>query len=302
MSAKPMNAAAWGLLVALSALWGGSFFFAKVAVAALPPLTVVWLRVAIAAAALAAFSNAFSARGTPPPWRQCVAMGLLNNVIPFTLMFWAQTRIASGLAAILNATTPLFGLLIAQVMTDDERLTRRRLAGVLIGIAGVATLIGLDALRGDADVVAQFAVLAGACSYGFAGIYGRRFREMSPLATATGQLTAASLLLLPVIAAVDRPWQLPTPPIEVVGALAGLALLSTALGYVLYFRILTIAGATNLLLVTLLIPVSALLLGTIVLGERLALSQVAGMALIGAGLAVIDGRLIGFVRRRTIAA
>ncbi len=290
---RPLGTRQWMLLVALSVLWGGSFFFAKVAVAELPPLTVVWLRVSAATVALLAFLRltAVAMPTSAASWCRFAVMGLLNNVVPFGLMFWAQTRISTGLAAILNATTPLFGLVLSRFLARDERLTPGRIAGVLCGFCGVVVMIGLDALRADTEVLAQFAVLAGACSYGLAGIYGRRFRDAPPMTTAAGQLAASTLILLPLIAIADQPWMLPMPSAHTIAALAGLALLSTALGYVLYFRILAESGANNLLLVTLLIPLSALLLGTIVLGERLVAAQIGGMVLIIAGLAAIDGRL-----------
>jgi drug/metabolite transporter (DMT)-like permease len=291
-----MGALDWFLLLALSILWGGSFFFVGVAVKALPPFTLVLLRVAIAAVALHLVRRA-SGTGMPwdrASWRAFFGMGLLNNAIPFSLIVWGQTHIASGLASILNATTPLFTVLIAHLLTADERLTKGRIVGVLIGLAGVVVLIGPQALAGlGKDVTAQLAVLGAAISYGFAAIFGRRFKRMGvpPLATAAGQVTASSLLLLPVALLVDRPWTLASPGLSAWGAILGLALLSTALAYVLFFRILASAGAVNLMLVTFLIPVSAIVLGSAFLGEALAPADYFGMALIGLGLAAIDGRL-----------
>lgn len=296
-----MDARAWAMLVTLSILWGGSFFFAKVALAELPPLTLVWLRVAGAAAALLVVVRVSGALmpATLRSWAPFAVMGLINNVLPFSLIFWGQSTITSGLAAILNATTPLFAIVLAHLLTRDERLTGARLAGVLCGVGGVAVMIGRDALAGiGANVIAQLAVLAAALSYGFAGIYGRRFRGQAPIVTAAGQVAASAAMLLPVALALERPWTLAAPGATTFAAVAGLALLSTALGYVLYFKILAIAGATNLLLVTLLIPVSALLLGGLVLGEAISASQLGGMVVIFAGLAIIDGRAIGFVRGR----
>jgi drug/metabolite transporter (DMT)-like permease len=220
--------------------------------------------------------------------------GLLNNVVPFCLIVWGQTRIASGLAAILTATTPLATVLVAHVLTADEKLTGRRVAGVLVGLAGVVVMIGPDALAGlGANVLAQLAVLGAAVSYAFAGIYGRRFKALgvSPIQTAAGQVTASTVMLLPIALLVDQPWTLALPGLQVWAAILGIAVLSTAFGYVLYFRILATAGATNVLLVTFLNPVTAILLGTVVLGERLELRHGLGMALIGLGLAAIDGRL-----------
>jgi drug/metabolite transporter (DMT)-like permease len=298
----------WSLLLALSLLWGGSYFFVGVAVKALPPFTIVLLRVVIATIAL---HVVLQLTHTKIPWdgRTWAAffgMGLLNNAIPFSLIVWGQTQIASGLASILNATTPLFTVLVAHVLTADERLSKGRLAGILLGLAGVVVLIDPEALSGlGKDVLAQIAVLGAALSYGFAVIFGRRFKRMSvpPLATAAGQVTASSVMLLPVALLVDTPWRLALPGLSVWGAVLGLALLSTALAYVVFFRILASTGAVNLSLVTFLIPVSAILLGSLFLGERLHLMDFLGMALIGLGLAAIDGRLAGrLTARRNSAA
>ncbi|HWA49745.1 MAG TPA: DMT family transporter [Dongiaceae bacterium] len=298
-----MGPTEWVLLIALSVLWGGSFFFVGVAVAELPPFTIVLLRVTIAALAL---HLALRMLGVAMPWDRNAwlaffGMGLLNNAIPFSLIVWGQTQIASGLASILNATTPLFTVLVAHVVTADERLSRARLVGVLLGIAGVVVMIGPAAVAElGRDVLAQLAILAAALSYACAGVFGRRFKRMgvAPLATAAGQVSASSLLILPLALMVDRPWTMPVPGVAALAAILGLALLSTALAYYLFFRILAAAGAVNLLLVTFLIPISAILLGCLVLGEMLTVAQVAGMALIGAGLAAIDGRIPTALRAR----
>jgi drug/metabolite transporter (DMT)-like permease len=292
---RPMSALEWGLLVTLSVLWGGSFFFVAIAVNDLPPLTIVVARIAIAALALHGLLWLLGHK-LPRDARAWVAffgMGLLNNVVPFTLIVWGQTHIASGLAAILNATTPLFTLIVAHLATRDEKMSRGGVAGVVVGFAGVGIMVGGTALRSlGTDVIAQFAILAAALSYAFAAVFGRRFATMgiAPVATATGQLTASAIVLLPVMVLLDHPWTLPMPSYSTIAALAGLALVSTAIAYIIYFRILQTAGATNLLLVTFLIPVSAILLGTLVLGETLLPKHVMGMALIGVGLAAIDGR------------
>ena len=293
-----MRAREWSLLILLSILWGGSFFFAKVALAELGPFTVVFFRVGLAALALNVVASVVgqSLWRANTPWRELVVMGALNNALPFSLIFWGQTTITSGLASILNATTPLFTVLVAHALTPDERMTVRKLFGVLAGLAGVAILIGPDLGGG---IWGQIACLAAALSYAFAGVYGRRFQAMgvAPMQAAAGQVTASTTLILPIMLIVDRPWELAAPPSVVVwAALAGLALLSTALAYVLYFRILAAAGATNLLLVTFLIPVTAILLGAAVLGERLEGRHFAGMTLIGVGLAAIDGRIASLLR------
>ncbi|KAF0104920.1 MAG: ABC transporter membrane spanning protein [Rhodospirillaceae bacterium] len=297
-----MSLRIWIWLVSLSVLWGGSFFFAKVAVAELRPLTVVFGRVALAAFALnlSLWLTGQSLFRRETPWATFMIMGLLNNLIPFGLIFWGQTQIASGLASILNATTPLFTLVVAHLATRDEKMNAAKPAALLIGFAGVTVLVGPDLLFGDLlGSMGQLACLGAAFSYALAGVYGRRFQAMavSPLQAASGQVTASTLLILPIMLIVDRPWLLPAVPGATTwAALAGLALLSTALAYVLYFRILAVAGATNLLLVTFLIPVTAILLGALILGEQLQLRHFAGMILIGLALAAIDGRMARFRR------
>jgi drug/metabolite transporter (DMT)-like permease len=294
-----MSATDWLLLIALSILWGGSFFFAKIAVLELPPLTVAFGRVAIAATILIALARA---TGVALPvrlgdWRPYAIMGLLNNALPFGLIFWGQTHIPSGLAAILNATTPLFTVLVAHWATADEKLNPARLAGIAAGLTGVIIMVGPDMLRElGADALGQLACLGAALSYAFAGVYGRRFRGEPPIRVATSQLVASTLILAPVAFIIDRPWTLMPPSLTALAALVALATFSTAIGYLLYFRILARAGATNLLLVTFLIPVSAILLGTLILGEQLAVRHVAGMIAIAIGLAAIDGRVIRLYR------
>jgi drug/metabolite transporter (DMT)-like permease len=292
----------WFWLLSLSVLWGGSFFFAKVAIGGFGPITVVFGRVGLAAVALNLLllvkGDSLLRRGTP--WPAFFAMGLLNNALPFSLIFWGQTHIASGLASILNATTPLFTLLVAHLATADEKINAPKAAALIVGLAGVAILIGPGVLAHlDLGVWSELACLGAALSYALAGVYGRRFATMglSPLQTAAGQVTASTVLILPIMLLVDRPWTLTAmPPLSVWLAIAGLALLSTALAYVLYFRILAAAGATNLLLVTFLIPVTSILLGAAFLGERLEGRHFAGMALIGVGLAIIDGRIARTLR------
>lgn len=300
---KAMTPREWGLLLILSILWGGSFFFNGVAVKELPTFTVVTSRVGLAALILYVVLK-FSGSKMPtskPIWLAFIGMGVLNNVIPFSLIVWGQTHIASGVASILNATTPLFTVLVAHVLTNDEKMTKGRWFGVLIGLAGVGVMIGVEALQTlGVNILAELAILIAAISYAFAGVFGRRFKTMgvSPLATTTGQVTASTVIMMPIALYIDQPWSLPMPSINALAAMIGLAALSTALAYILYFRILATAGATNLLLVTFLIPVSAILLGVFVLNEVLLAKHVMGMALIGIGLAAIDGRLWQMIHHR----
>ncbi len=292
---RSMTRFEWALLLFLALLWGVSFALNGVAVRELPTFTVVVVRVSIAAVILLAAVKVSGAqlqrlRGF---WPMFLTMGLLNNAIPFSLVVWGQSHIASGLAAILIATTPLFTVLVANSFTADEKLTPERLVGVLLGIIGVAVMVGASALQSlDINVFAQVACLGGALSYAIAGVYGRRFhaRGVTPLEGAAGQITGASLVLLPIMLMVDRPWSLPMPSTGTIAALIAVAALSTALAYIIYFRLLATAGATNLVLVTFLIPVTAILLGIVLLDEALQLKHVFGMMLIGFGLSTIDGR------------
>lgn len=287
----------WALLFLLSVLWGGSFFFAAVAVRDLPPLTVVALRTGIAALTLIVV---LKIRGEAWPFAKGAVvaffvMGFLNNLLPFSLLFWAQTMIPSGLASILNATTPIFSIIVAHFLLADERMAANKAIGILFGFLGVVVLLGGDVLNGASIAsLGMLACLGAALSYGFAGVYGRRFKAMDLHATqvAFGQLVATTLMMVPIISAVDRPWALSPPSLPVVASVLALAIVSTALAYVIFFRILASAGAVNVALVTLLVPVSAIMLGTLILGEQLALRHYAGMGLIGIGLLAIDGRIV----------
>jgi drug/metabolite transporter (DMT)-like permease len=296
-----MGVREWALLIALSLLWGGSFFFAEVALFELGPFTLVFGRVFVAAAALILLIHATGGRLPRglSVWLAFAVMGAVNNVIPFSLIFWGQTHITSGLASILNATTPLFTVILAHFLTADERLSAGRMIGVGLGIVGVAVIIGLDVIAGlGTAVLAQTAVVGGAVSYAFAGIYGKRLLEHPPLTLAAGQLCMSSILILPVALIVERPWTLAQVPNLVTwGAVLATGLFSTALAYVIYFRLLSSSGATNLLLVTFLIPISALGLGILFLGEGILPRQLAGMAMIGLGLAAIDGRPFQQIRQ-----
>ena len=290
-----MGAREWAMLIALSILWGGSFFFVGVAVSEMPPLTIVSLRVGLAAIALWCIALVMGLR--PPEsigvWAAFLGMGLLNNAIPFVLIVWGQTQIASGLASILNAATPIFTVVIASILLPDEDATPLKIIGVLVGFIGVLVMVGLPAIDGNSSLLAQIAIIAATISYAFAGVFGRRFKEMAiyPIITAVGQVTASALVLVPIALAIDGPPNVEEASLATWGAVFGLAFLSTAVAYVLYFKILESAGATNLLLVTLLIPVSAILLGSLLLNETLAAIHFVGMAMIALGLSAIDGRL-----------
>jgi len=290
----------WAMLLLLSLLWGGSFFFISLAVAELPPLTIVLLRVGIAAIALWAILliSGYEIPKSLALWRTFFIMGLLNNVIPFALIVWGQNHIGAGLASIINATTPLFTILIAGAFLSDEHMTPQRVVGVLMGLFGVTVLIGPSSLRDlgssmSIGTLAQLAIIGAAISYGCASVYGRRFKSMgiSPFTTTVGQVTTATIILLPVAFLFERPDQLPNPSLQVWLSILCLGVFCTALGYSLFFRILSSSGATNVVLVTFLVPVSASFLSWLILGEQLHGRYFSGMAFIGLGLAAIDGRL-----------
>lgn len=293
-SPASMDLATWAMLIALGVIWGGSFFFARIAVQHIPPITLVLLRVVLAAIALhIAFGRMpgfYATLKAQAP--QLLVLGILNNAIPFTLIFAGQTVIGAGLASILNATTPLWTVLIAQTFTEDEKITTAKLVGCALGLAGTILLIGPAAFdHTDTPVWPLLAVIGAAMSYGCAATWGKRFRGVPPRMVATGQLTASSLVMLPLALIVDTPWTLPLPPLDVVLATLALALLSTAFAYVLFFRILSRAGATGTSLVTLLVPPAAILLGVLFLGENLSITELAGLALIAVGLLTLDNRL-----------
>ena len=288
----------WLLLIVLSVLWGGSFFFNKLTVAEWPPFAVVQVRVGLAALALllAVRIAGHSMAVGRDLWLAFFGMGILNNLIPFSLFLWGQQQIASGLASILNATTPIFAVLVMHCF-GNEKATGLKLGGVLAGLVGVAILMGPDALSGlGSNLAAQIACILAAVSYAFSGLLGRRFRGVSPLVAATGQLSASTLMMLPIVFVMHPPWTLPVPSQTALLALVGLALISTALAYLLFFRIMRTAGPSNVMLVTFLIPVSAILLGSGLLGEALLPRHFAGMAAIFVGLALIDGRIIRLAR------
>ena len=303
---RPMTALEWGLLLFLSLLWGGSFFFVGVAVKALPPFTIVAARVSIAAILLWATAGltGLSARAVAREAPSLALLGLINNAIPFVLIVSGQTKIASGLAAILNASTPIFTVIFAHFVTTTERLTWTRAAGAAAGLLGVATMLGGADYASTGTLWPQLAVLGAAISYACGSLYGRRFgaRGLAPIEIATGQATAAAVFLAPLALLVDHPWSLPAPGLAAVASVLAIGSLSTALAYVVYFRILAGAGATNVVLVTLLAPVSSIALGAVVLGERLEGRHFLGFALIAVGLALIDGRLLRRARRAYVTA
>ena len=294
-----IDARDWLLLGLLSILWGGSFFFNSAALRELPPLTLVLLRVALGAAFLLPLLRLYriSLPGDVASWRPYVAMALLNNVLPFSMIVTAQLFISSGLASILNATTPLFAVVVMAAV-GEERLIARRAVGVVVGLIGVIILkgAGIELLTGQG--IGILLCLGAALSYGFAALVARRWLSKSPpLATATCQLLASTVMMTVLAFVFDRPWRLTMPGMTTWLAVLGSAGLSTALAYLVFFQVLRRSGATNVTLVTLLLPVTAILLGYLVLGEPISVREIAGAVVIASALLVIDGRVVGLLRR-----
>ena len=297
----------WLALAGLSVLWGGSFFFVEIALTELPTVTIVALRVSVAALALLAYLLLTGVRlpRTPGLWGAFAFMALLNNALPFLCLVWAQGSLTAGLASILNATTPLFGLVVAHFLTRDEPLSGARATGVAVGCVGVAVLVGPAAFGAGDDLalLAMGACIAAALSYAFASVFGRRFAAtgLDPVTVAARQLCASSLMLWPLAVVVDAPWTLSLPSPGTMAAVATLAIASTAAAYVIYFRLLAAVGAGNLLFVTQLVPVSAILLGVVVLGDALVAREIGAMLLIAGGLALTDPRVRALLLGRRAA-
>jgi drug/metabolite transporter (DMT)-like permease len=283
-----MGAREWLLLSALSILWGCSFLFVEVALRDIPVFTVALGRTGIAAGLLIVLlvATRFPLSSLLRRWREFLVLGALRAAIPMSLIIWAQTRIDSGVAGILNSTSPLFTMVIAHLLTSDDRMSPQKLAGCLIGMLGVVAMIGTDfVLELGSGVAGQLAMLGATCSYGFAAVYGRRFDAGSNTASAAGMLCGATLLILPVALVIDAPWTL-NPGVNAIAALVGLALLSTAVAFIVWFKLITTAGPSNTSLVTFLIPFTALGFGILLLGEKISMGSLLGLAIILAGLAV----------------
>lgn len=293
-----MTPVEWVLLFILGGFWGCTFFFNEIAILELPPLSIILFRVALASIILwiVVFASGITIPRSREVWIALTVMAAINSAIPFFLIAWGQIHITGGLASILIATSPLFAVVGAHYWTQDEGLTAGKVIGVLAGMIGVVFLLGPE-LLGDigSDLLGQLSVLGAAICYAGSAIYGRRFARfgLPPMFVATGQMTMATVLLVPFTLIIDQPWSLANPGLPVWAAIISLALVSTTFAYLIYFRILATAGAINILLVNFLVPVSALLLGIFVLGETLTTEQVIGMACIVVGLVMIDGRILG---------
>jgi len=296
MNKLKMGQAEWMLLILLSILWGSSFIFIEIALQSLTMFTIVFLRVGIAALILTIYLY-LTGHHLPSKmveWRRFLILGALRAALPISCIVWAETQIDSGLAGILNSTSPLFTAIIAHFLTSDDKLTTSRIIGIVVSMVGVGILIGVDALHGlTSQVIAQLAMLVATCSYGFAAVYGRRFKGMSPIVSAAGMLIGAAILIFP-LTIFEQPWLL-EPTLASIGAILGLSLLSTALAFIIWFQLIFRVGASNTAMVTFLIPITALLLSATVLGENVRVTSLVGLVVILFGLAVAQNRFFKWI-------
>jgi drug/metabolite transporter (DMT)-like permease len=301
MTTASLGRLEWALLLLLSVFWGASFFFYKLLIS-LGPFTVVLGRMGIAALVMI---PVLYARGGKLPalrdWPPFFLMALFNCVVPFSLFAFSERHISSGLASIINAMTPIFTVLVAHFWTHNEKLAWNKAIGIGFGLIGVVVLIGPAALTdlGGNDMQGEVACLLATISYGFSGVYAKRFSNRPLNQVVTCQLTAAAIMVAPLAAAFDQPWNSALPGSTVWASLAGIALISTVTAYLIYFHILAKAGATAISLVTFLIPASGVFLGVAFLDETVSATAIAGIAVIALGLAAIDGRPLGWLKRRT---
>ena len=292
-----LDGTGWLLIGILSILWGGAFFLIEVGLRSYPPITLVFMRLALAVPPMWIAMRLMGERLPTEPriWGLLAIVGALNCALPFILFFWGQQYLDSGYASILNATTPLWGVITAHFLTSDEKANPARIIGVLVGMAGIVVMVGPEAMKGlSNNLLAQIACIVSTIFYSFAAIYGRRLSqsELTPMAVATGQTLVAALMMVPIVAVMDQPWAMPTPRLDSTLAGITLALLSTALAYTLYFRLIDRSGASNAQLVAFLMPILAVILGIAFLGKSLTGGQIAGAGLIAVGLAILDGRLV----------
>jgi drug/metabolite transporter (DMT)-like permease len=288
-----MTGGDWGIILFLSLLWGGAFFMIALGLRSFPPITLAFMRMALAVPPML-LALKYLGQKLPTDsrsWRQLFVLGGLNAAFPFMLFFWGQSYISTGLGSILNATTPLWGVVLAHLFTRDEKATPSRLLGVLLGLAGIVVMVGA--------VLAQLACLSATVLYALAAIYGRTLSQstMTPIVVATGQVFTAAVLILPFMLVFDHPWTLPFARWDAwIGAI-GLAIPSTAFAYFLYFRLIDRAGASNAMLVAFIMPVVAIVLGVVALGESVSVKEMIGAALIALGLVAIDGRVFAKLAR-----
>jgi len=291
---KSLSGRAWAEMLVLALIWGGSFLSIRIALDEISPLMsvahrvtwamlVLWVVVAVMRIPLPR---------NPRIWFAFLVMGLLNNVIPFVLMAWGQLHIESGLTSILNAFTAVVGVVMAALFFSDERLTPRKIIGVVLGFFGVSVAIGLENFKNfDLRSLAQLAVIGGTVAYAVAGVWARKnLVGMPPQLAAAGMLTGATVIMLPLVYFVEG---LPTFDLQprTLVAIGYYAVIATAAAYLLYYRVLAMAGSGNLMLVTLLVAPIAITLGAVVLGEKLSANAFVGFVILAVGLIILDERV-----------
>lgn len=285
-SAAPNRATEITLLLVLATLWGGSYTFIKLGVETIPPLTLIAARTLIAGLILLAVIRW---RGLRMPrdlvaWRRFLTQALLNSVVPFTLITWAERSVDAGLASILNGTTPVFVFLISLVLMPRRRPDWRKGLGVAAGVAGISLIVGVDAFSGlGSQAVPQLAIVAATVAYAFAALFGRHFTGMDPLLPAAGSMLTGTALLIPAALIVDKPWTL-APSQESVLALLALSVISTALAFAIYFRLIRTLGSVGTTAVSYLRVPVGVAIGFVFLGERLQPTAWIGLALVVLGV------------------
>ena len=294
-----MGAIEWTLIVLHSIMWGSAYFFGAIALRELPSLTITAFRLIPACIIVVGVCWMAGNRipRTAEYWRRMLVLGVTNNVLPMMLILFAQHQVSGGIAAVFNAMTPLIAVVLAHFVTVDEKFTSHKGVGIAAGIIGVSVLVGADITSGaSGGVVAKLALLGAAAAYAISGLFARKTSREPPFVIAAGQMLSALIISMPLALMVDQPWTLPIPTASAWGAVLGMGVFGSAVAALLYFTVLKRAGATNTLLVTLLLPLTPILLGAAFLGERLSTREWAGAAIIGAALVILDGRLIRKLR------
>jgi len=296
-----LGAPEWGLILLQSMLWGSSYFFVAMVQGQLPVFSVTAFRSLPAAAVLLLVVVVFLGYRLPAQlsqWALFLKFAVINTYIPHLLVVWAQSRATGGMAAIFNATAPVFGIFLAHLLTHDEKLSGHKLAGILVGVMGVVILVGADFGMGSGlDILAKLALLAAPLCYVSANIYARHhLSEHHPFVIAVMQMLCSMIVAIPIALVIDQPWNSPPPSMQALVALAGMGILGSGLSSLCHFTVLRRAGVTNASLVTLIMPLTPIFLGGLFLGERLTQRDILGASVIAAALILIDGRVLQWAR------
>jgi drug/metabolite transporter (DMT)-like permease len=286
---RPTYATNLALLLALATLWGASYTFIKIGVATIPPVTLIAARTLIAGGLLLAVMHwrGIAMPRDPAVWRRFLIQACLNSVVPFTLIAWAERHVDAGLATILGSNAPIFAFLLTLLFARHERPTLRQSFGVGMGLVGICLVVGINALSGlGQEVVAQLALVLAAMTFGAAAIFGRNFSGLDSIVPAAGSMVCGAILLAPLSLIVDRPWTL-SPSMDSVLALLGLSVFSTALAFVIYFRLIQTLGPVGATAQAYLRVPIGVALSAILLGETLSPSAWAGLVCVIVGIAAM---------------